>query len=90
MMSPACPVFGFLIQLQPRRGIEPSEFTRQLSEFLATKALVVTGEIPTLLVSGESMQATDTDREAVREWLANRSEIAHADVGPLSDVSGSA
>ena len=89
-MSPACPVFGFLIHLRLLPGITADDLARQLSEFLATKALVSTGEMPTLLISGESTQATDADREAVREWLARRLEIAHADVGPLSDVGGTA
>ena len=89
-MSPACPVFGFLIHLRPLPGVNVDDLARQLAKFLATNALVVTGDIPTLLISGEGIQATDADREAVREWLARRSEIAHADVGPLSDVGGSA
>ena len=89
-MSPACPVFGFLLHVRPRPGVDTSELAHQLAEFLATKALVATGDIPTLLVSGESMQATDADREAVREWLAERSGIVHAAVGPLGDVGSSA
>lgn len=89
-MSPACPVFGFLIHVRPQPGVNAKEFARELGEFLATKALVATGEIPTLLVAGESMQATDADREVVREWLAHRSEIAHAAVGPLGDMGNSA
>lgn len=89
-MSPACPVFGFLLQIRPRAGVNTDELARQLSEFLATKALIATGEMPTLLVAGESMQATETDRQAVREWLECRSDLAHAEVGPLSDVGSAA
>jgi uncharacterized protein YggL (DUF469 family) len=89
-MSPACPVFGFLIHLRPRSGVTANEFTRQLLEFLATKSLVATGDIPTLLVSGESMQATDADRDAVREWLSRQADVMRFDVGPLSDVGSAA
>ncbi|HEX4470166.1 MAG TPA: 50S ribosome-binding protein YggL [Gemmatimonadaceae bacterium] len=89
-MSPACPVFGFLIHLRPRSDVKASEFARQLSEFLATKALVATGDIPTFLASGESMQATESDRHAVREWLAERADVVQFEVGPLSDVGSAA
>jgi len=89
-MSPACPVFGFLIHLRPRSGVTASEFTRQLLEFLATKSLVATGDIPTLLVSGESMQATDADRDAVHEWLSRQADVVQFEVGPLSDVGSAA
>ncbi|HKW48770.1 MAG TPA: 50S ribosome-binding protein YggL [Gemmatimonadaceae bacterium] len=89
-MSPACPVFGFLIHVRARAGVHVDELARQLTEFLATQALVASGEMPTLLVSGESMQATEADREAVCAWLENRSEIAHVEVGPLSDIGSAA
>lgn len=89
-MSPACPVFGFIIQLQPRAGVDVDEFTRQLTQFLATKALVASGEMPTLIISGESMQATEADRDAVRVWLESTSNTAHAEIGPLSDVGSTA
>ncbi|HEY2378662.1 MAG TPA: 50S ribosome-binding protein YggL [Gemmatimonadaceae bacterium] len=85
-MSPACPVFGFLIRVRLRAGTDADDFSRRLSEFLFSRALVVTGSLSALVVAGEGMQATDADRDAVLEWLVQRPDVAHADVGPLSDV----
>ena len=89
-MSPACPVFGFVIQLRLRSGIDEQNFVNPFAKFLATRALAIDGELPALLVLGEGMQATDADREAVRSWLAKRPEVAQFEVGPLSHVGSAA
>ena len=89
-MSPACPVFGFVIQLRLCSGIDEENFANSFAKFLATRALAIDGVLPVLLVSGDGMQATDADRDAVRSWLAKQPEVAQFEVGPLSDVGSAA
>jgi uncharacterized protein YggL (DUF469 family) len=92
-MSPACPVFGFRVDL---RALDGSATTRdRLERLLAATVIdprglildrVSDGPTRSLLIRSEAGQATNEDRVAVLEWARTRRAEATIDVGDVQDV----
>ena len=92
-MSAACPLFGFVIRLRMHDVGALAELLAGLrAELLDERGLLLTdGEAPnSYIVTGEGLQATDADREAVIAWLAARPILAGYAVGALDDVGHAA
>jgi uncharacterized protein YggL (DUF469 family) len=95
-MSAPCPTFGFLVVMEFASSIDASA-NRELRDawigFLETRGLTCAAggtadETRTELkfvVTSEASQATETDREAARAWLASRGELRAWHVGALED-----
>jgi hypothetical protein len=89
-VASACPVFGFVAQLD----LVPNVDARQVASALRAQVLegrglvaVVDHEGREVTITGEGFQASDADREAVVRWLQQRAELERFVVTPLSDVS---
>lgn len=91
-MSAPCPAFGFLVTMETRAALGAAARDRlsvAWRGFLATRGLTCSGggeDVRTFVVRSEAAQATDTDRAAVRAWLASRDELRAAHVGDLIDL----
>lgn len=94
-MSAPCPVFGFRVELTLTFGLSERtvgelwrDFRRSIVE---DRALTCEREAGAdrwvMTLRSEASQATDSDREAVRHWGADRREIESLDVGPLVDLA---
>ena len=94
-MSAPCPVFGFHVELTLAFGLSERtvgdlwrDFRRNIVE---GRGLVcereAAGEQWSMTLRGEASQATDSDREAVTQWAAGRSEIQSLEIGPLVDLA---
>ena len=95
-MSAPCPTFGFLVVMEIASTIDASA-NRELRDswigFLETRGLSCadgstadeTRAELKFVVTSEASQATETDREAVRAWLASRRELRTWHVGALED-----
>lgn len=92
-MTAPCPSLGFIIVTEPIAGLGAAEreaLRRAWSSLLHARGLDAHGSIgtgrSTVVVTSEASQATENDREAVRDWLASRAELRHASVGDIEDV----
>ena len=69
-MSPACPVFGFRVEIDTR-GAQLDNLERQLVALAHARGLIVDrvydGPARAFVVRSEAGQATDLDRQAARE-----------------------
>ena len=92
-MSAACPLFGFVLHL---RGTDADDRTRLLDalrrELLESRGLLLMdGEVANAyIITGDGLQATDADREAVIDWLAAQPNVRDYTVGALDDVGHAA
>jgi uncharacterized protein YggL (DUF469 family) len=87
----ACPVLGFVVQLEPAPGADLDALWTIFEALLASRGLqcVEGGDEPPpleYLVSSEGGQATELDREALQTWLGARGELSTYGVGPLVDL----
>jgi uncharacterized protein YggL (DUF469 family) len=92
-MSAACPVFGFTIACTLRSALDEAReaaLTDAFLRFAASRGLVCSGGFSgtrwSMTVHSDAGQATDADRIETEAWIASRSEIAGATVGPLVDL----
>ena len=92
-MSAACPVFGFTLQCTLRSALDETgeaTLTDAFLAFAASRGLVSSGGFSgtrwSMTVHSDAGQATDADRVAAEAWIAARSEIGSAMVGPLVDL----
>ena len=92
-MSAACPLFGFVLQLQ----MDDVEALAQLLSALRAEVLegrgllLADGEAANAyIVTGDGFQATDGDREAVIAWLDAQPPATGYTVGALDDVGRAA
>lgn len=87
-MSPACPVFGFRVEIHAPDAIR-DDLERELVAIAHARGLIVDrvydGHLRVFILRSEAGQANDLDRHAVLEWAATRAE-ARASVGLLEDV----
>ena len=83
-MSAPCPRFGFLITLAPQ---EP-RIVEDLHRFLTGHGLEAAraGGALAFVVTREGGQATNDDREIVRDWSNRWSNVASITVGALVDI----
>lgn len=96
----ACPVLGFVVQLEPAPGADIEALWTTFEALLASRGLQSVeaggdegnddggGVRPPLeyLVSSEGGQATELDRAALQTWLGARGELSTYGVGPLVDL----
>ena len=92
-MTTPCPALGFVVVIEPIAGLGDAQrdaLRLAWSTLLDARGLQAHGAIGSsrsaIPVSSEASQATDLDREAVREWLASRSELRQGSVGDIEDL----
>ena len=88
-MSAPCPVFGATVHAELRPDADAGSHFERFSELLASRGLVSTGPAWTtwdLVVSSEAGQMTESDRQAIVDWLGAERGFAHAVVSPLGDL----
>lgn len=92
-MTAPCPTYGFVASIIFVTGLNDNaraRFWDAWTALLETRGLYCGGgggDTQEYVVASEASQATDADREAVRAWLAGRSELSRCDVGELIDLS---
>lgn len=88
-MSPACPVFGFRVEIETR-GAQLDNLERQLVALAHARGLIIDrvydGPARVFVVRSEAGQATDLDRQAVLDWAREHRDEVVANVGLLEDV----
>ena len=88
-MSPACPVFGFRIEIATRRG-NIDDLERELVALAHARGLIIDrvndSRTRVFLIRSEAGQATDLDRQAVLEWAREHADAVETTVGLLEDV----
>lgn len=92
-MSAACPLFGFVLQLQTDNPSAMSQLLTALrAEILEPRGLLlVPGDgANAYIATGDGFQATDADREAVIAWLGEQPLGDCCTVGALDDVGHAA
>jgi uncharacterized protein YggL (DUF469 family) len=95
-MSAACPLFGFVVELETASALADDELQnlRQSlrSEVLEPRGLTFAdrfaGRQWSFTVRSEASQATHADQQAVEAWAATRAEVLSARVGSLVDFAG--
>lgn len=95
-MAAPCPIFGFRVELTLALGLSERtvgelwrDFRRGIVEARGlTCEREVGGDRWRMILRSEASQATDGDREAVREWGAGRRAIESLEIGPLVDLAG--
>ena len=93
-MTAPCPALGFIVVIEPVAGLGEAErdalrdaWNRVLqARGLHAHARIGTGR-SAIVVTSEASQATENDREAMREWLASRAELRHSTVGDIVDLA---
>lgn len=92
-MTAPCPALGFVVVIEPVAGLGDAErdaLRRSWSTLLDARGLQSTGAIDAarsiVAVSSEASQATENDREAVRDWIASRTDVWRASVGDIEDL----
>lgn len=92
-MSAPCPTLGFQLALTIAPGVAESSRDALRSAFLRTAAgygLVCAAKDEgsfRFVVTGDGLQATESDRQRLIEWLADQPEIASHRAGPLTDLT---
>jgi hypothetical protein len=92
-MSAACPLFGFVLQLPTDGAAARGQLLSALRAGVleGRGLLLIDGEVANVyIVTGDGLQATDADREAVVAWLAEQPLAAGYVVGVLDDVGRTA
>jgi uncharacterized protein YggL (DUF469 family) len=92
-MSAPCPTLGFHLAFTIAPGAAESRRDVLRAAFLRTAAaygLVCEAEDERSLqfvVTGDGLQATESDRQRLTAWLADQPEIASHRAGPLTDLT---
>lgn len=93
-MTAPCPIFGFLVELEVDEQLSSGQSDgvwRSFMDLTRRRGLEADGgrgrRLWTYRLLGESAQASDLDRTAVRAWAATHPEIVDVRVGELFDVS---
>lgn len=87
-MTAPCPALGFVVAIERAPGGR-DELSRAWRELLETRGLCATGggaERREYVVTSEAAQATESDRDAVRAWLASRADVRRWRVGEVEDL----
>ena len=88
-MSPACPVFGFRVEIATR-GVNVDDLERDLVALAHVRGLIIDrvhdGRPRAFIIRSEAGQATDLDRQAVLEWASKLGQDTATTVGLLEDV----
>ncbi|HWE44078.1 MAG TPA: hypothetical protein VG432_16365 [Gemmatimonadaceae bacterium] len=92
-MSAPCPRFGFHLAFTIAPGIPESRRGVLGAAFLAAAAAYGLAceardeESLQWVVTGDGLQATESDRQQLIGWLARQPEIASHRAGPLTDLT---
>lgn len=92
MANPACPEFGFFVHIRPRAeraARDASEVLDDFARMLAENGLYSQRDDSRALdqvVVREGTQATDADRQLVRDWAAGWSNVAEIAISDLVDL----
>jgi uncharacterized protein YggL (DUF469 family) len=96
-MTAPCPIFGFQVELELDPRVTPREAEELWQEFVALvqqRGLEADGGRGirwwTYRLHGESSQASDVDRSAIRDWASAHPGIVTVRIGDLFDVQGAA
>ena len=87
-MSAPCPALGFVVAMESAPAVR-DELARAWQALLDARGLCATGggaERREYVVTSEASQATESDRDAVRDWLASRGEVRRWHVGEIEDL----
>jgi hypothetical protein len=82
-MSAACPRFGFLVTLASQEPRVVEDLRRLFSAHGLEGARAGT---LAFVVTREGAQATNNDREIIREWSQRWSNVASVTIGDLVDL----
>lgn len=92
-MTAPCPTLGFRVALELAPGLATharDDLSRAWLALLDARGLSASGggaaERREYVVTSEAAQATESDRDAVRGWLAAREELRAWRVGELEDL----
>ena len=88
-MTAPCPTLGFLVHLDLAPAADLDRVLDAFIEFLEARGLVCGGGGDRSLeyaVSGDGLQATAADRDAVHAWAAAQADLTRYAVGPLIDL----
>lgn len=92
-MSAPCPTLGFQLAFTIAPGVAESRRGAVRAAFLATAAayglVCETRDEGSLqfVVTGDGLQATESDRQRLVAWLAGQPEIRSHRAGPLIDLT---
>jgi uncharacterized protein YggL (DUF469 family) len=92
MANPACPEFGFFVHIRPASGRAAADVSAALDDFarmLAENGLYSQRDDQRALdqvVVREGMQATDADRQLVRDWAAGWTNAVDVVISDLIDL----
>jgi len=87
-MSAPCPALGFVVTMELAPGAHDALW-RAWSELLEARGLCAAGGVAErreCVVTSEASQATESDRDAVRAWLAARGDVRDWRVGEIEDL----
>jgi uncharacterized protein YggL (DUF469 family) len=92
-MSAPCPTLGFPLDFtlapgapESRRGALRAAFLKAAAEYGLVCEAKDAGSLQ-FVVTGDGLQATESDRQRLIAWLAGQPEIASHRAGPLTDVT---
>ena len=92
-MSAPCPTLGFHLAFTIARGAPDSRRDALRAAFMTAAAAYglacETRDEGSLqfVVTGDGLQATESDRQRLMDWLAGQPEIASHRAGPLTDLT---
>ena len=87
-MTAPCPALGFVVAIETAPDAR-DELSRDWRTLLEARGLCATGGGAArreYVVTSEASQATESDRDAVRAWLAARSDVRRWQVGEIEDL----
>lgn len=92
-MSAPCPTLGFHLDFRfapgaaaSRRGALRAAFLKAAAEYGLACDATNEGSLQ-FVVTGDGLQATESDRQRLIAWLAGQPEIASHRAGPLTDLT---
>lgn len=90
-MTAPCPLFGFELRVQLAPDAHPEAFLAELQRVATARGLELRGVASRDLratLASESSQATEADREAIRNWIEARpsAEILRFEISAVSDL----
>ncbi len=88
-MSATCPEYAFEIELSSDNGEETANQERALVRIMERQGLLVSFRYPggrRFVVVREGSQATEADRETLRQWAGSQHPPIDVVIGPLVDL----
>lgn len=92
-MSAPCPTLGFHIAFaiapgaaESRRGVLRAAFLSAAASYGLVCETRYEGSLQ-FVVTGDGLQATESDRQRLIDWVTSQPEIASHSAGPLTDLT---